>query len=101
LGLFPELYYGEDFILWAKAIKSDNKIVWIKNPLVHVNLKSDFNKRRFNFNVLKQELILNKYLMKIKYFTIVHVVLRLSLRCLQFVIPNNFKYFVRKIFNKF
>lgn len=99
LGGYPNLKYGEDFVLWAKALISNTSVHHDESITVLVDISNGFNKRRLNDFFIK-EIALLKMLRKAGYFNLYHCASRLMLRMIQRVIQPLLGYRIRLIISK-
>lgn len=52
LGGFPDLYFGEDYILWLLAIEKNYQIINLEETLVIVRTNQDFVNKRLGLIIL-------------------------------------------------
>jgi amylovoran biosynthesis glycosyltransferase AmsE len=78
LGGYPNLYFGEDYLLWLKAIENNFKLSNLSDTLVLVRTNRNFVVKRLGFKNFRNNLHLCKYLYKYKsvgfFFTFYRIV---------------------------
>jgi glycosyltransferase involved in cell wall biosynthesis len=95
-GGYPELRYGEDFVLWAKIAMSSCKVYYDDFHAVDVDSSHQFYDRRYK-KFIRNEWRLGKALVGIGYFSHYHVILRMAIRFIIVALPRKFKGKLRKV----
>lgn len=97
LGGYPNLYFGEDYILWLKMAEKDCKFVNLGEVLVKVRTGNDFLNRRFGKKYLKKNILLCRYLSKFPLIGFWYANLRIIKFLFLYLMPKNLQYyFVKK-----
>ncbi len=100
LGGYPELFFGEDYVLWLKMNEHNCKMINIDSVLVKVRTGEGFLSRRFGIDYLKKNLQLSYYLMKFKAVGLRYSSLRILKFMLLYILPKNLQYFLVKKFTR-
>ncbi len=98
IGGFPNLFFGEDYILWLNAIKAGYKIENIDVTLVKVRTSSNFVEKRLGFSNLKNNLKLFPYLIKSTDVGFIFAIYRIAKIAIIFLLP---KFIKKHLFYKF
>jgi glycosyltransferase involved in cell wall biosynthesis len=77
LGGYPNLNFGEDYVLWAKLLDKNYKVINLNYTLVNVRTENNFLFKRFNLRNLKNNVLLSIYLCKSNSVGLVFSILRL------------------------
>lgn len=100
LGGYPELFFGEDYVLWLKMDERNCKMINIDSILVKVRTGEGFLSRRFGNDYLKKNIQLSYYLMKFKAVGLRYSSLRILKFMLLYILPENLQYFLVKKFTR-
>lgn len=100
LNGYPALYFGEDYILWLKAIDNNFKVCNVEETLVNVRTGNNFIEKRVGYQNLINNLKLFNYLKKTKSMGYSYATLRLFKVILIFLLPFFFKKFIFIKFNR-
>jgi len=87
IGGFPNLYFGEDYILWLNAINAGFKIKNIDITLVKVRTSFQFVEKRLGFNNFKNNIKLLPYLIKNKQVGLFYAIFRVSKIIILLLLP--------------
>jgi glycosyltransferase involved in cell wall biosynthesis len=100
LGGYPNLFFGEDYVLWLKMAERKCKMINLETVLVKVRTGDAFLKRRFGSDYLKKNLHLSFYLMSFKLVGLRYSLLRMLKFVLLFLLPKNLQYFLLKKYTR-
>jgi glycosyltransferase involved in cell wall biosynthesis len=100
LGGYPELFFGEDYVLWLKMAERNCKMINIDSVLVKVRTGEGFLSRRFGSDYFKKNLQLSYYLMKFKTVGLRYSLLRMLKFIFLYTLPKNLQYFFVKKFTR-
>ena len=98
LGGYPNLYFGEDYVLWLKAIDKGYKIINLNKTLVKVRTDCDFVEKRLGFKNFKNNLLLYPHLVNSKSIGIFFATYRLMKISFLLLLPLSIK---KKLFYYF
>jgi glycosyltransferase involved in cell wall biosynthesis len=93
-GGFPEIYYGEDYLLWIKLAEFNYKFYNFNEILVKVRTDKNFLTRRFSKQQLKNNFILFNNLVKFESIGFLFPTLRLISFLFLFYLPDNIRKFI-------
>jgi glycosyltransferase involved in cell wall biosynthesis len=97
VGGYPNIFFGEDYILWLKLDKEGYQFHNLKEVLVKVRTGLSFFERRYTFKQLQNNFILFRYLIKFQRVGFFYPLARLSTFILLFTMPRTIrKFFVVK-----
>jgi glycosyltransferase involved in cell wall biosynthesis len=100
LGGYPELFFGEDYVLWVKMAERNCKMINIDSVLVKVRTGEGFLNRRFGIDYFKKNLKLSYYLMKFRTVGLRYSILRMLKFIFIFILPKKTQYFFVKKFTR-
>lgn len=100
LGGYPNLFFGEDYILWLKMAERKCKMMNLDSVLVKVRTGDAFLSRRFGTNYLIKNFQLSLKLMKFKNVGLIFSVLRMLKFILIYILPKNLQYFLLKKYTR-
>ncbi len=93
-GGFPEIYHGEDYLLWIKLAENNYKFFNINEILVKVRTDRNFLTRRFSEQQLNNNVILYFNLIKFKSIGYFFPTLRFVTFLFLYVLPKNVRKFI-------
>jgi hypothetical protein len=91
---FPEIYYGEDYLLWIKLAEFDYKFFNINEILVKVRTDRNFLKRRFSKKQLNNNIILFFNLIKFNSIGYIFPSLRLVAFLFLYFLPSKIRKYI-------
>lgn len=100
LGGYPELFFGEDYVLWLKMAERDCRMLNLDSVLVKVRTGEGFLSRRFGNDYFKKNLYLSYHLMKFKPVGFRYSLLRMFKFMFLYILPKNLQYFLVKKFTR-
>lgn len=100
LGGYPDLFFGEDYVLWLKAIDNGVKIKNLNETLVLVRTNNNFAVKRLGFQNLVNNLKLFSYLKKSKSVGHFFASIRLLKILIMVILPNPLKKYIFLKFNR-
>ncbi len=100
LGGYPDLFFGEDYVLWLKAIDNGFKIKNLNETLVLVRTNNDFAVKRLGFENLVNNFRLFSYLKKSKSVGYIFATIRLFKIFIMVTLPNPLKKYIFLKFNR-
>lgn len=90
-GNYQPLLWNEDYYLWVRMISNGYKIVNIPEVLVLVRSGNEMYKRRGGIKYIKNELILQKKMLDIKFITFIDFLINILLRSSVRIMPNIYR----------
>ena len=93
VGGYPNIFFGEDYILWLKLDKEGYQFHNLKEVLVKVRTGLSFFERRYTFKQLQNNFILFRYLIKFQRVGFFYPLARLSTFILLFTMPRTIRIF--------
>ena len=99
-GGYPELFFGEDYILWLKMTEIDCNFKNLDSILVRVRTGKEFLKRRFTSIYFKRNLKLSFYLSKFKAVGMRYSALRMFKVFIISSLPSRIQYYMIKRFTR-
>ncbi|BFG70362.1 glycosyltransferase [Sediminibacterium sp. KACHI17] len=97
VGGYPDLYFGEDYVLWVKMAEKKYRFLNLNTILVNVRTGDSFLNRRFGRDYFKKNIYLCMYLSKYPTVGFRYSFLRMVKFSLLFILPKRLQYlFVKK-----
>lgn len=100
LGGYPNLFFGEDYVLWLKFAEGGYRMLNLESVLVKVRTGDEFLSRRFGFDSLVKNLKLSCYLMNFELVGVAYSLLRMMKFFVLLLLPKSWQYHYLKKYTR-